>query len=170
MPQENKIVIEDMDYIVEKFRDYNIFRNKTILITGCAGFLGFYFIKFFVRLMEKGINIKRLILLDTFLFNKPDWLLNIGNKVAKIEIYHFNIAKDNMYQHETHYFSSEMADTELRNRLELFPDIKKLEDWSFEPWERSSNFADVIRPDALNIIDYLEIHDTRYLLPDRRNA
>ena len=66
-----------------------------------------------------------------------------------------------MHQHEIHYFSSEMADSELRTRLDLFPNTK-LQDWKFTPWERSDNFADIIKPDAINIIDYLEMSDTFY--------
>jgi hypothetical protein len=72
-----------------------------------------------------------------------------------------NIIKDNMDQHDIQYFSSEMAGTEMRVRLELFPDIK-LQDWKFSAWERSDNFADVIKPDAINLIDYLEIDDHFY--------
>jgi hypothetical protein len=72
-----------------------------------------------------------------------------------------NIIKDNMHQHEIHYFSSEMGNSELRTRLELFSH-PPLQDWNFTPYERSANFSDVIRPDAINIIDYLEISDTFY--------
>ena len=55
-----------------------------------------------------------------------------------------------------HYFSSEMAGSEFRVRINLFENCKP-EDWKFTPYEKSSNFSDVIRPDAINIIDYLEM-------------
>ena len=57
------------------------------------------------------------------------------------------------------YFSSEMGDAEFNLRLSLFDDI---EDWSFKPFLRSSSFADVIRPDEVNLIDFLEITDEFY--------
>ncbi len=66
----------------------------------------------------------------------------------------------NMARHEIHYFSSEMGASEMKKRLSAFslsPD-----DWRFTPWERSGDFHDVIRPDAVNIIDYLEIHEDFY--------
>ena len=61
----------------------------------------------------------------------------------------------------TFYFSSEMGDSELKNRL--IPFIKPtLKQFRMKVIERSSDFADVIRPDAINIIDFLEIHDEFY--------
>ena len=68
-----------------------------------------------------------------------------------------NIAKDNQAHQQVFYFSSEMGDTELRERLSLF-DIP-LDAWKTKFIDRSSNYSDVIRPDALNIVDFLEIHD-----------
>ncbi len=62
----------------------------------------------------------------------------------------------NMEKHEIYYFSSEMGAMELRDRLSKFE--MPLEDWKRCKFlERSSNFADVVRPDAVNIIDFLEI-------------
>lgn len=72
-----------------------------------------------------------------------------------------NLVRKNMDKHEIHYFSSEMGSMELRDRLSKFNDTK-LEDWKFNPWERSSDFSSVIRPDAINIIDFLEINDKFY--------
>ena len=66
----------------------------------------------------------------------------------------------NMSSHRIHYFSSEMGSIELRDRLSKF-DLP-LTAWKFDPRERSSNFADVIAADEINIIDFLEIHDEFY--------
>lgn len=68
-----------------------------------------------------------------------------------------NFARLQQDRFDVHYFSSEMGKTELRERLLKFP--YPLESWRVNFWERSSNFADVIRPDAINVIDFLEIHD-----------
>ncbi len=69
-----------------------------------------------------------------------------------------DIARLNMLFMPTVYFSSEMGDSELRIRLGKRDDIK-LDQWNVEFFERSSNFVDVVRPEGLNIIDYLEVND-----------
>ena len=66
-----------------------------------------------------------------------------------------NLARMNMDKFEIHYFSSEMGDSETRLRLAQFQDIK-VEEWKINVWDRSEHFEDVIRPDAINIVDYLE--------------
>ena len=68
-----------------------------------------------------------------------------------------NVVRNNMRQHDIHYFSSEMGDIEFRDRLSKF-DIP-LTSWQFKAKERASDFADVIQPDAVNIIDFLELHE-----------
>jgi len=67
-----------------------------------------------------------------------------------------NVVAYNQDKHDIWYFSSEMTADELLNRLDKFDDV---EEWNFQARERSHNFADVIRPDAINIIDYMEIAD-----------
>ena len=74
-----------------------------------------------------------------------------------------NVIRQNQQSFEIHYFNSEMGSSELKKRLDKFDDIV-LSDWNFKPWERSDNFADVIKPGEgkINIIDFLEIHDNFY--------
>ncbi len=62
-----------------------------------------------------------------------------------------------------HYFCSEMGEEgeELRDRLDLFGDIA-IDDWTFEAHEQSSNFEDVIVPDCINIIDFMELTEEMY--------
>uniref|UniRef100_A0A6H1ZVR0 Putative bifunctional DNA primase/polymerase n=1 Tax=viral metagenome TaxID=1070528 RepID=A0A6H1ZVR0_9ZZZZ len=56
------------------------------------------------------------------------------------------------------YFSSEMVGEELGSRLVLSEDCdeKKINE-RIKFYDRSSNFSDVINPNAFNIIDYLEV-------------
>ena len=60
-----------------------------------------------------------------------------------------------------YYFSSEMGEFEMRERLRGFAK-PTIDGWRMKVFDRSSNFADVIRPDEINIIDFLEIHDEFY--------
>ncbi|MFA5340173.1 MAG: hypothetical protein WC332_00205 [Clostridia bacterium] len=69
----------------------------------------------------------------------------------------------NMKKHRINYFSSEMGALELQSRLLKFPQLT-LQDWKFNPVERSSNFADVIQPNDINVIDFLEIHQDFYMV------
>lgn len=71
--------------------------------------------------------------------------------------YLLNLTEMNMEDHEIYYFSSEMGDSEFRERLEKFG--RPLDSWKFKPKDKAGNFDQVIRPDAINIIDYLELHE-----------
>lgn len=79
-----------------------------------------------------------------------------------------NLVNLNMANHNIYFFSSEMGPEELKVRLSHFKEDtgvpKKLETWKFTAIERSSNFCDVIRPNDLNIIDYLEIYDNFFTI------
>lgn len=72
-----------------------------------------------------------------------------------------NTAFENKDKFKINYFSSEMAAMELRIRLEKFH--RPLKEWkSVNFRERSSNFVDVLEPDEVNIIDFLEITEDFY--------
>ena len=61
------------------------------------------------------------------------------------------------------FFSSEMSAPELRKRLAAFDE--PAESWKKIKWvNRSSNYADVIGPNAINIVDYLEVTDQFYMV------
>ncbi len=71
-----------------------------------------------------------------------------------------NFIRLNQKNHKIHLFSSEGGKEELKQRISKF-DLP-LDAWTFSAWDRSGDFADVIRPDDVNVIDYLEIHDEFY--------
>lgn len=52
-----------------------------------------------------------------------------------------------------------MGPAELRSRLERHSDIL-LEQWNFTAVERTGDFGEVIEPDMINVIDYLEISES----------
>jgi len=75
-----------------------------------------------------------------------------------------NIIQANMSKFDIHYFNSEMGASELKKRLLKFAPETTLKEWNFKAYERSSRFADVIKPGngKINIIDFLELHDNFY--------
>lgn len=69
----------------------------------------------------------------------------------------FNIARDNQDKMEVDYFSSEMGRLEIRERLSHFN--WPLSAWKVNFYERAGNFDQVMNPNHLTIIDFLEIYD-----------
>jgi hypothetical protein len=80
-----------------------------------------------------------------------------------------NVVRANMYDFSIFYQTSEMGADELASRLEKFEGIG-LEEWNFTVEERSHDFADVIRPDCVNIIDYLEFAGDYYMIAEYLRA
>ncbi len=78
-----------------------------------------------------------------------------------------NVARDNMHLAPIYYWTSEMGGPELYSRVENFDDFdEKLWDENVKFAERSGEFEDVVKlyPDAIHIIDNLELHDNFYLV------
>ncbi len=80
----------------------------------------------------------------------------------------FNFIKDNQADHDIIYFNSEMGPEELKVRLSKFP--LEYSEWNFRCFERSSNFSDVIFPDSINLIDYLEVTENFYAIGEEITA
>jgi UDP-glucuronate decarboxylase len=66
--------------------------DSTILITGCAGFLGYYFMNFFADKAEE-LKIKKVIGLDNFMLGYPKWVENLKEE-SLFDIVKFDIIKD----------------------------------------------------------------------------
>ncbi len=72
------------------------FEGATILLTGCAGFLGHHFVHYFAERAER-FGIKRIIGLDTFMFDKPVWLETLATRHPDlISLQRFDIARDSL--------------------------------------------------------------------------
>jgi hypothetical protein len=101
-----------------------------------------------VRIMEKNI------------------IIIAGGSDAGKTAFLLNVAMLNLGEGKISYFSSEMGPLELRGRLEYFAEEGiPLDHWKKVNFlSRSQNFADVIDPEGINIIDYLEIHNDFYLV------
>ncbi len=93
---------------------------------------------------------------------KKNLIIVAGSKDAGKTAYLLNTIRLNMDHFKTVYFSSEMGEQELALRLSKFD--CPMNSWKFKAYERASNFVDVVEPDALNFIDFLEITDNFYLI------
>jgi len=78
-----------------------------------------------------------------------------GTKDAGKSAFSLNLIHDNMEEREVYYFSNEFSDSNLKDRLLQFG--RDLNEWKFHAIARSQDFQDVIKPEALNICDYLDV-------------
>lgn len=91
----NSILKEDIENIFQSINK-NFFKDSTILLTGAAGFLGYYFVNFFIYFKDD-LNIKKIICLDNLLTNQGNWLFNLEKENKKIvEIHKFNVISDSI--------------------------------------------------------------------------
>jgi len=65
-----------------------------------------------------------------------------------------NMIKDNMKKFNIHYFTSEFGPSKVKKRFSLFDDVS-LDDWTVKVYARAHDFHDIIKPDEINIIDWL---------------
>jgi UDP-glucuronate decarboxylase len=90
-----KIIEQDLEYIYEKLLPEEKNRLKgTVLITGCAGFLGYYFMHFFNE-YGKVLGVDRVIALDNFMLGKPKWIDKLSENIL-FDIREFNITTDKL--------------------------------------------------------------------------
>lgn len=87
---KNKIVQEDLQYIHDNYDSKKLFPNSTILITGCAGFLGYYFMQYFAQYADE-IGVKKIIALDNFKLFRAQWLENLSKESGIIDLHAFDI-------------------------------------------------------------------------------
>lgn len=100
---------------------------------------------------------------ENFVQTHPKQLIVIaGEPNAGKSAFLLNVAAMNRERMPVHYFSSEMGKAELKIRCQMFDNIPFSEWKKVRFYERADNFADVLKPDALNIVDFLEIHDEFY--------
>ena len=86
-----------------------------------------------------------------------------GESNAGKSAFLLNFAAKNMIDHKVTYFSSEMGSAELKERLMNFTEKLPFKSWEHCTFiERANDFDLAIRPEGINIIDFLEIHDDFY--------
>ena len=95
---QNRILKEDMEAIFKKLsrEELEKLRGSTILLTGCGGFLGYYFMHFFSHHAEE-LKIKKIIALENFLTGTKDWLTELVNQQPElVELHEFNVISDSV--------------------------------------------------------------------------
>jgi len=89
-----------------------------------------------------------------------------GFKDAGKTAFAVDFIRRNMDKNEIYYFNCEMSSSRLRDRLSKVDDVP-ITGWKFHPYSRSDNFSDVIKPNDVNIIDYLELVEEHWLVAKR---
>lgn len=90
----NKQLHEDLKYTFDKLsnEEKDKLCGTSILITGGAGFLGFYMMHF-LETYRKELDIKRIICLDNFILGRPKWLERIASD-PHVTVLDFDIISD----------------------------------------------------------------------------
>lgn len=96
MNSMKKIVKQDLERIYNGLtaEERSRFADSTLLLTGGAGFLGFYFIQFFTHFQEE-LGIKHVICLDNFQVGEPKWLKELS-QAGKVDLHKFNVITDDI--------------------------------------------------------------------------
>ena len=86
----NSVLKQDLEKIYTDIKsEAGKFSGSNIFITGCCGFLGYYFLHFFNKYKEN-LGIKSIVAVDNFQVGKPHWLDEII-KEGKIDLKEFDI-------------------------------------------------------------------------------
>jgi len=92
----NPILAEDMKYLRDRLPEAKRFDGATILVTGAAGFLGYYISHFLVYLAEAGIKPKKILLLDKFILRRPEWIDRLAAAYPNVTVLSFDVATDKL--------------------------------------------------------------------------
>lgn len=126
-----------------------------------------------VRIFPKGV----IVIAGVKGGTKTAFCLNIAKENMndpELSLYLYNDAEQFIREPMVAYFTNELSPEELADRLSSFADVENGLDnlymWNILSEERYSNFADVIYPDKINIIDALEQNTEAYIVADLIDA
>ena len=91
----NSTVDEDIAHVLGEILEGDGLRGASVLVTGCAGFLGFTCLHFLVGQREV-LGIRGVIGLDNFQLGRPAWLDALVSESAILDIRTFDIARDSL--------------------------------------------------------------------------
>ena len=93
----NMILKEDLDYIYNQLSEHEKerFQDSNIVVSGAAGFIGYYLLNFLAKYASH-LGIKNVLALDTFMFGEPVWIEVLSKEYRLIHVKNFNIASDDI--------------------------------------------------------------------------
>ncbi len=88
----NRIVREDMNRIFADLSDTEKekLRGATVVLTGSAGFLGYYFVRFFHSFADE-LGLTKVLATDNFKLGKPDWVRRIAASSQRVEFQYHDV-------------------------------------------------------------------------------
>lgn len=94
---ENPILADDLARIHHNLGEAaGRLAGSTLLITGAAGFLGYYFVNYLVRYGE-ALGLTQVIALDTFVLGRPAWLAELAEAYPdRLVVRRFDIARNRL--------------------------------------------------------------------------
>jgi UDP-glucuronate decarboxylase len=96
----NAIVKGDLERIDQAVVNRVPWQGATVLMTGCAGFLGYY-LMLYLTCYAAELGIRRIIGLDNFLLGKPLWLARLAEAYPGLFCpYAFDISRDRLEEIE----------------------------------------------------------------------
>ncbi|WP_168122391.1 NAD-dependent epimerase/dehydratase family protein [Paenibacillus sp. HB172176] len=88
------VLRQDLAHMYDKLGAAAEFHERTVVMTGGAGFLGYYLTQFFLGLKTRGMGLRKLVILDRFLFGEPEWLREMRGQHAELEAHAYDAASD----------------------------------------------------------------------------
>jgi UDP-glucuronate decarboxylase len=83
----------DLEHIHQAAKVGDRFRDSVVVVTGCAGFLGYYFLQYLVRYANV-LGVREVIGLDSFLLRVPEWLTELQKSYPNVlKLARFDISK-----------------------------------------------------------------------------
>ncbi len=96
MTMTSKTLQADFDHTLSQLSELerSKFADATVLVTGCGGFLGYYFMRFF-QAKARELGLKKVIGLDNFMLGLPGWVKDLSED-SLFDIQKFDIIKDDI--------------------------------------------------------------------------
>lgn len=90
----NPQLLQDLEYTYQKLSkaERSKLHGSRILITGAAGFLGYYLTQFFSRFYDE-LQLTGVLCLDNFILKKPEWVFEL-EKDSRLQWEAFDIISD----------------------------------------------------------------------------